>query len=89
VHVFSRAAGAMVELVVTDTGVGTTPKQLCELHVASRLAGDMAEVVVTDMGLGMTAERSASCSSLQPARRERSQQEGTGIGLVISQRLPS
>ncbi|HUG23806.1 CHASE domain-containing protein [Piscinibacter sp.] len=58
------------------------------VHVASRLTGDMVEIVVTDTGLGMTAEQLGEL--FQPFNRlgrERSQQEGTGIGLVISQRL--
>lgn len=49
---------------------------------------DMVEIAVTDTGLGMTAEQLAEL--FQPFNRlgrERSSQEGTGIGLVISQRL--
>ncbi len=59
------------------------------IHVASRLRpDDMVEIAVTDTGLGMTAEQLAEL--FQPFNRlgrERSAQEGTGIGLVISQRL--
>jgi len=59
------------------------------IHVASRIRlHDMVEIAVTDTGLGMTAEQLAEL--FQPFNRlgrERSSQEGTGIGLVISQRL--
>ena len=59
------------------------------VHVASRLRPhDMVEIAVTDTGLGMTAEQLTEL--FQPFNRlgrERSSQEGTGIGLVISQRL--
>ncbi len=59
------------------------------VHVATRLRPhDMVEIAVTDTGLGMTAEQLAEL--FQPFNRlgrERSSQEGTGIGLVISQRL--
>ncbi|HWH84465.1 MAG TPA: CHASE domain-containing protein [Burkholderiaceae bacterium] len=59
------------------------------IHVSSRLAGTEAvEIVVTDTGLGMTAAQLAEL--FQPFNRlgrERSAQQGTGIGLVISQRL--
>ena len=59
------------------------------IHVASRMRPhDMVEIAVTDTGLGMTAEQLAEL--FQPFNRlgrERSSQEGTGIGLVISQRL--
>jgi PAS domain S-box-containing protein len=58
------------------------------IHVASRLAGEMVELAVTDTGLGMSAQQLSEL--FQPFNRlgrERSRQEGTGIGLVISQRL--
>jgi PAS domain S-box-containing protein len=59
------------------------------VHIASRLRPhDMVEIAVTDTGLGMTAEQLAEL--FQPFNRlgrERSSHEGTGIGLVISQRL--
>jgi CheY-like chemotaxis protein/two-component sensor histidine kinase len=58
------------------------------IHIASRMSGDAVEVIVTDTGLGMTPEQMGEL--FQPFNRlgrERSQQEGTGIGLVISQRL--
>ena len=59
------------------------------IHVASRLVGpDAVEIVVTDTGLGMTPEQLTEL--FQPFNRlgrERSVQQGTGIGLVISQRL--
>ncbi|CAG1017716.1 two-component system, NarL family, sensor histidine kinase EvgS [Burkholderiaceae bacterium] len=58
------------------------------IHVASRSAGEMVEITVTDTGIGMTPEQLGEL--FQPFNRlgrERSQQEGTGIGLVISQRL--
>ena len=48
----------------------------------------MVEVVVADTGLGMTSDQMAQL--FQPFNRlgrERSAREGTGIGLVISQRL--
>jgi PAS domain S-box-containing protein len=58
------------------------------IHVATRLHGHEVEISVTDTGLGMTPEQMAEL--FQPFNRlgrERSSQEGTGIGLVISQRL--
>jgi PAS domain S-box-containing protein len=59
------------------------------IHIASRHRGDdSVELSVTDTGLGMTPEQLAEL--FQPFNRlgrERSTQEGTGIGLVISQRL--
>ena len=59
------------------------------VHIASRLRPhDMVEIAVTDTGLGMTADQLGEL--FQPFNRlgrERSSQEGTGIGLVISQRL--
>ena len=59
------------------------------IHITSRLIGiDAVETVVTDTGLGMTSEQLAEL--FQPFNRlgrERSVQQGTGIGLVISQRL--
>src|SRR5205085_5738157 len=60
------------------------------VHVASRLSTpEIVEIAVTDTGLGMTAEQMNDL--FQPFNRlgrERSAaHEGTGIGLVISQRL--
>jgi PAS domain S-box-containing protein len=58
------------------------------IHVATRLHAGEVEISVTDTGLGMTPEQMAEL--FQPFNRlgrERSTQEGTGIGLVISQRL--
>ena len=59
------------------------------IHIASRVpAIDRVEIAVTDTGLGMTEAQLAEL--FQPFNRlgrERSTQEGTGIGLVISRRL--
>ena len=59
------------------------------IHVASRaLAADVVEIAVTDTGLGLTPQQLAEL--FQPFNRlgrERSAQQGTGIGLVIAQRL--
>ena len=58
------------------------------IHVATRVNGLEVEISVTDTGLGMTPEQMADL--FQPFNRlgrERSAEEGTGIGLVISQRL--
>ncbi len=58
------------------------------IHVATRLHAGEVEISVTDTGLGMTPDQMAEL--FQPFNRlgrERSTQEGTGIGLVISQRL--
>ncbi|MEQ1682369.1 MAG: CHASE domain-containing protein [Burkholderiaceae bacterium] len=59
------------------------------IHIASRIsAPDTVEIAVTDTGLGMTPEQLGEL--FQPFNRlgrERSAQQGTGIGLVISQRL--
>ena len=59
------------------------------IHVSGRLvSADTVEIGVTDSGLGMTPQQLAEL--FQPFNRlgrERSVQQGTGIGLVISQRL--
>jgi signal transduction histidine kinase len=59
------------------------------IHIGSRSGHrDSIEIVVTDTGLGMTPSQLAQL--FQPFNRlgrERSSLEGTGIGLVISQRL--
>ena len=58
------------------------------IHVAAKAVGAEVEISVTDTGLGMTPTQMAEL--FQPFNRlgrERSAQEGTGIGLVISQRL--
>ncbi len=59
------------------------------IHIATRISHrDSIELTVTDTGLGMTATQLAQL--FQPFNRlgrERSALEGTGIGLVISQRL--
>jgi PAS domain S-box-containing protein len=59
------------------------------IHIATRVnSAGAVELAVSDTGLGMNAEQLAAL--FQPFNRlgrERSSQEGTGIGLVISQRL--
>jgi len=63
------------------------------IHLASRRSGpggsrDCVELSITDTGLGMTPQQLSQL--FQPFNRlgrERSSLEGTGIGLVISQRL--
>lgn len=58
------------------------------IHLATRVQGDWVELMVTDTGLGMSSEQMASL--FQPFNRlgrELTGTEGTGIGLVISQRL--
>jgi len=59
------------------------------VHIGARmLAPDTVEIAVTDTGMGMTSEQLGEL--FQPFNRlgrERSTQQGTGIGLVISQRL--
>ena len=59
------------------------------IHIGCRQVDpDAVEITVTDTGLGMTTEQLAGL--FQPFNRlgrERSSQQGTGIGLVISQRL--
>jgi PAS domain S-box-containing protein len=58
------------------------------IHVASQRRDDLVEVIVSDTGLGMSEDQMSEL--FQPFNRlgrERSAQEGTGIGLVISQRL--
>jgi PAS domain S-box-containing protein len=59
------------------------------IHIASRISTpDTVEIAVTDTGMGMTAQQLGEL--FQPFNRlgrERSAQQGTGIGLVISQRL--
>ncbi|MDP3823620.1 MAG: CHASE domain-containing protein [Burkholderiales bacterium] len=59
------------------------------IHIASRVSTlDTVEIAVTDTGLGMTPDQLGEL--FQPFNRlgrERSAQQGTGIGLVISQRL--
>ena len=59
------------------------------VHIATRaISAELVEIAVTDTGLGMTPEQMSQL--FQPFNRlgrEKSGQEGTGIGLVISQRL--
>ena len=58
------------------------------IHVASRACDGMVELSVTDSGLGLSDEQVKEL--FQPFNRlgrDRSSIEGTGIGLVISQRL--
>ncbi len=59
------------------------------IHIACRSVGaDAVEIEVIDTGLGMTSQQLADL--FQPFNRlgrERSPHQGTGIGLVISQRL--
>ncbi len=58
------------------------------IHIASRQRSGMVDVSVTDTGMGLSPEQMAEL--FQPFNRlgrDRSNIEGTGIGLVISQRL--
>ncbi|MBX3619444.1 MAG: CHASE domain-containing protein [Rhizobacter sp.] len=58
------------------------------IHITGRVVDDAVELVVSDTGLGMTPQQLQEL--FQPFNRlgrERSGPEGTGIGLVISQRL--
>jgi signal transduction histidine kinase/CheY-like chemotaxis protein len=59
------------------------------IHIGARPIGtDTVEIAVTDTGMGMTPSQLGEL--FQPFNRlgrERSAQQGTGIGLVISQRL--
>jgi len=59
------------------------------VHIGCRMSSaDTVEIAVTDTGLGMSPQQLAEL--FQPFNRlgrERSAQPGTGIGLVISQRL--
>jgi PAS domain S-box-containing protein len=59
------------------------------IRVTSRIdAAGAVEISVADSGLGMTEEQlGALFQPFNRLGRERSMQEGTGIGLVISQRL--
>ncbi len=59
------------------------------IHVVSRLSNpETVEISVTDTGLGMTTEQMAELfKPFNRLGRERSTMQGTGIGLVISQRL--
>ena len=58
------------------------------VHVAAKAVGTEVEISVTDTGLGMTpAQMGELFQPFNRLGRERSAQEGTGIGLVISQRL--
>jgi signal transduction histidine kinase/CheY-like chemotaxis protein len=58
------------------------------IRVSSQVRGDRVEVMVADTGLGMNTQQMTAL--FQPFNRlgqELSSTEGTGIGLVISQRL--
>ena len=58
------------------------------VHVSTRLVAETIEIAVTDTGMGMTPEQmEALFRPFNRLGRERSKLEGTGIGLVISQRL--
>ncbi|MDB5819609.1 MAG: hypothetical protein JWQ11_3249 [Rhizobacter sp.] len=59
------------------------------VHIATRVSGPTSiDIAVTDTGIGMTGDQLANL--FQPFNRlgrEHTQTEGTGIGLMISQRL--
>ncbi|NUZ07028.1 PAS domain S-box protein [Piscinibacter koreensis] len=58
------------------------------IHVAGRGAGGMVEVAISDSGLGMTpAQVGELFQPFNRLGREKTALQGTGIGLVISQRL--
>ena len=58
------------------------------IHVTSRRQGDRIELAITDTGLGMSPDQlSALFQPFNRLGREFTGAEGTGIGLVISQRL--
>ncbi|CAN5430754.1 hypothetical protein BH09PSE5_BH09PSE5_14730 [soil metagenome] len=59
------------------------------IHIATRIAdGGNLDIAITDTGLGMTPQQMRCLfEPFNRLGRERSSQEGTGIGLVISQRL--
>ncbi len=59
------------------------------IHVASRVREpDAVEIAVTDTGIGMSEQQlNALFQPFNRLGRERSNLQGTGIGLVISQRL--
>jgi PAS domain S-box-containing protein len=59
------------------------------VHIGTRLVGSKAvEITVNDTGLGLTPDQlEALFQPFNRLGRERSTQQGTGIGLVISQRL--
>jgi PAS domain S-box-containing protein len=59
------------------------------IRITSHVADDaMTEITVSDTGMGMTPEQMAQLfEPFNRLGRERSAQQGTGIGLVISQRL--
>jgi len=58
------------------------------VHVASEALGERVNITVTDTGLGMTpVQLNDLFQPFNRLGRERSELDGTGIGLVISQRL--
>ncbi len=58
------------------------------IHLSTQVRGDWIELMVTDTGLGMSAEQmNALFQPFNRLGRETGGTEGTGIGLVISQRL--
>lgn len=58
------------------------------IHISSERVGPMVRVAVTDTGLGMTpAQLGALFQPFNRLGREHTALQGTGIGLVISQRL--
>ncbi len=58
------------------------------IHVSSRIEGDQVQLLVTDTGVGMTPRQmTALFQPFNRLGREQTAIEGTGIGLVISQRL--
>ena len=85
-----RGDGTRVKQILTNllTNAVKYNADQGRIHVAAKAVGAEVEVSVTDTGLGMTPAQMAEL--FQPFNRlgrERSAQEGTGIGLVISQRL--
>ncbi len=58
------------------------------VHIGARTVADTVEIAVTDTGMGMTPEQMEGLfKPFNRLGRERSTLQGTGIGLVISQRL--
>ena len=85
-----RGDGTRVKQILTNllTNAVKYNADQGRIHVAAKAVGAEVEISVTDTGLGMTPAQMAEL--FQPFNRlgrERSAQEGTGIGLVISQRL--
>jgi signal transduction histidine kinase len=57
------------------------------ITVSSQIEGDMLKLSVMDLGRGMTEEQIAKIDAFIQFERETYEQQGTGLGLIISRKI--